>query len=188
MLCRRRFQLFFALAGALLVGCRHTVVAPTAPDEGTSSYKFIDPAPPPSKKTEIAINAPRPTTQSINAQPILPLATPMYPAAALAARAGMATVGVRIVVDAAGRVAEVHPSLAILSMPSPFAAEFQAAVEAAVRQWRFHPAELRQLELVRDPGGDFMRVASREKIEWAFDVEFTFSATGDVLTRLPATK
>ena len=30
-----------------------------------------------------------------------------------------------------------------------------------------------------------MRLASREKVEWAFDVEFTFNATGNVLTRLP---
>jgi hypothetical protein len=97
----------------------------------------------------------------------------------------MATVGVRIVVDATGRVADVRPSLAVIAVPSLLASEFQAAVEKAVTQWRFQPGEIRQLELVKDPDGDFQRVARREKIEWAFDVEFTFNATGDVLTRLP---
>ena len=97
----------------------------------------------------------------------------------------MATVGVRIVVDPAGRVAEVRPSLAIVSMPSPFAAEFRAAVEAAVTKWRFNPAEIRHLELEHAPEGDYQRVTERERIEWAFDVEFAFNTTGDVLTRLP---
>jgi hypothetical protein len=187
MKCLRSFFLL-ATVGAVLAACRHAAIAPTAPtpEEGTSAYKFIDPALPPSKKkNEASISAARPTTQTINAQPIMPLATPIYPLAALAARAGMATVGVRIIVDVDGRVAETQPSLAILSMPSMFAAEFREAVDAAVVQWRFHPAELRQLELVTDPGGDFMRVASREKVPWAFDVEFTFNATGNVLTRLP---
>ncbi len=183
-----RCSVVILCAPAILSGCRHTAVAPSAPDEGASSYRFLDPAPSPAKKKEASIGAPRPTMQAINAQPILPLAKPVYPPVALAAHAGMATVGVRLVVDTAGRVSEVRPSLAILSMPSPFAAEFRAAVEAAVAQWRFRPAEIRQLELVRDPGGDFNRVTSREKIEWAFDVEFTFNATGDVLTQLPTTK
>jgi TonB family protein len=124
--------------------------------------------------------------QAINAQPILPLAAPVYPPVALKARAGMATVGVRITVDPTGRVENVQPSLALVTIPAAFAAEFQAAVEEAVKQWRFRPAEFRQLELVKDPGGDFQRVVKRENVAWAFDVEFTFNVTGDVLTRLPA--
>jgi hypothetical protein len=182
----RFFQFFMivTLLGALLAGCRHATVAPAA-DEGTSSYKFVDPPPPPAKNGEFSIEESRPTMQAINAMPILPLAKPIYPATAFAAHAGMATVGLHLTVDATGKVSGVRPSLAILSMPSPFAAEFQAAVEAAVNQWRFRPAEIRHLERVKDPGGDFQRVASRETIEWAFDVEFTFNATGDVLTRLP---
>jgi hypothetical protein len=175
-----RFLLGLALVSALLSGCRHAM--PVAADEGTSSYRFVDPTPPPPAKGKISISEVQPPVQVINAEPLLPLATPVYPAVALAARA---TVGVRVIVDVTGRVAETRPSLAIVSLPSPFAAEFQAAVEAAVTQWRFRPAEIRHLELVKDPGGDFQRVASREKIEWAFDVEFAFNATGDVLTRLP---
>lgn len=189
MPCDRSTLGFVVLGvGVVLAGCRHAAVAPAAnASEGASSYRFIDHSPPPAKKKVEASTSgePPPSVQTLNAQPIMPLATPVYPAAALAARAGMATVGVRIVVDATGAVSEVRPSFAILSMPSPFAAEFREAVETAVTQWRFHPAEMRQLELVNDPGGDFKRVVKREKIAWAFDVEFAFKATGDVLTRLP---
>lgn len=180
---RIRLSLVFALVSAWLAGCRHAAVAPVS--EGTSSYKFVTPPPPPPKKKEISIDGPPPATQTLNAQPILPLATPVYPPAALAAHAGAATVGVRITVDATGRVSDIRPSLVSLTLPSPFAAEFQAAVEAAVAQWRFHPGELRYLELVKDPGGDFQRVTSREKVEWTFEVSFAFNAPGDVLMRLP---
>lgn len=181
---RPRLSLFVTPIGMLLSGCRHTAITP-GPDEGASSYRFLDPAPPPAKKGEVSIGAPRPTTQAINAQPILPLAKPIYPPAALAGHAGMATVGMRITVDTTGRAENVQPSLALVTIPAAFSTEFQAAVEDAVAQWRFRPAELLHAEWVSDPGGDYPRVTSREKIEWAFDVEFAFSATGDVLTRLP---
>jgi TonB family protein len=141
--------------------------------------------PPPGRKAKISVGQPLPPAQVITAQPIPPLAKPIYPAVALAARADAAFVGVRITVDAEGRVSDVRQSLASLTMPSPFAAEFRAAVEAAVTQWRFRPAELVHLELVKDSGGDFMRVTGREKIDWSFDVEFAFNRTGDVLTHLP---
>ncbi len=183
---RFRLSICWALTGTLLAGCRHTAVAPAAPDEGSSSYRFLTPDPASSKKAGVGIPGPQPLVQTINAQPILPLAVPVYPPVALKARAGMATVGVRITVDTAGRVENVQPSLALVTIPAAFSAEFQAAVEEAVKQWRFRPAEFRQLELVKDPGGDFQRVVKRENVAWAFDVEFTFNATGDVLTRLPA--
>jgi len=182
---RLRLSRFLALAALLPMGCRHTAVAPAASGEGTSSIRFVDPAPPPARKGETAIGAARPTMQAINAQPILPLAKPVYPPAALAAHAGWASVGVRLTVDETGRVSAVQPSLAVISLPTPYVAEFQAAVEAAVAQWRFRPAVLLHAEWVSDPGGDYPRVTSREKIEWTFDVEFTFNASGDVLTRLP---
>ena len=178
-------SLLFAIAGVMLAGCRHTAVASTSLDEGTSSYRFVDPTLPPTKKGGLGVSEKLPTEQVINAQPIMPLATPIYPPTALAAHAGLATIGVRITVDAAGRVADVRPSLASVTVPSSFGTEFRAAVDAAVAQWRFRPAEIRHLELVKDVGGDFQRVTAREKTEWAFDVEFAFTAMGDVLTRLP---
>ena len=87
-------------------------------------------------------------------------------------------------VGADGCVADMGASFATLSTPTPWVAEFRAAVEDAVKQWRFRPAEIRQLELVKADDGDYQRVARREKAEWTFDVEFTFSATGEVVSGL----
>ena len=109
------------------------------------------------------------------------LARPIYPPSALAQHAGAAMVGVRLTLDLEGRVASVAPSLAVLSSPGPFAAEFREAVETVVRQWCFRPAEIRHLEMVADPGGPYLHLASREPIEWMLDVQFRFSASGQVL-------
>ena len=49
-------------------------------------------------------------------------------------------------VDASGHVAEVRPSILTFSTPGPFAEEFRSAVEAALRQWRFVPAEVQETE------------------------------------------
>jgi outer membrane biosynthesis protein TonB len=146
--------------------------------EGTSSIKFVQPPPPsPAKDRGVAVRAER-NQEVYSADPILPLATPVYPVAALKAGAGEVIVGVRITVDADGRVSDVGTSLAALSTPSPFAAEFRAAVEVAVAQWRFRPGEVRHLETVHGPDGDYQRMTSRENVAGTFDVEFTFNATG----------
>src|SRR6185369_10500300 len=129
---RRILFPFLVLTGAWLTGCRHTAVS-SPPIEGTSTHKFLEPPPPPEKKVEGTPVAKLPTEQVINPSPILPLAEPIYPAAALAAHA---------TIDPAGRVSDVRESLLSLSMPSAFAAEFRAAVDAAVRQWRFRPGEV----------------------------------------------
>ena len=181
--CPRLFVLL-ALACAALAGCRHAAASPS-PGEGTSTHRFLEPPPPPEKKAPGTPVAKLPTEQILNPRPILPLAEPLYPAAALVAHAGLATVAVRVTIDTNGRVSDIRESLLNLSMPSPVAAEFRAAVDAAVRQWRFRPGEMIHLELVQHPDGDFPRLKSRENVEWAFDVEFTFRAGGDVLTRLP---
>ncbi len=62
---------------------------------------------------------------------IMPLTTPVYPARALAAKAGMMVVGVRVTVDKDGRVSDVAPSLLAVSNPTKFDAEFQAAVRGS---------------------------------------------------------
>jgi hypothetical protein len=182
---RFRLSLFFALVGAWLAGCQHAAVAPVA-DEGTSSFKFVEPPPPsPAKKAAVAVGAAQPADQVSHAQPIWPLAKPEYPATALAAHAGLATVGVCITVDTEGRVSDVGLSPFCLSTPSPFAAEFRASVEAAVARWRFRPAEIRHFEIVKHPDGDYLHLKSRETVEWKYDVSFTFNAKGDVLAGLP---
>jgi len=55
------------------------------------------------------------------------------------------------------------------------------AVEAAVRQWHFRPAQITQLEDAPLPGGgSYKRVTSRESTEAQFDLVFTFTETGKV--------
>ena len=180
MLCLLRVVtrvLLCAMGSASFSACRH---APARRTEGESSFRFVEPPAAPPPKAKISAGEAMPAVQTINAQPILPLTMPVYPPTALTARAGAVTIGVHLTVDAEGRVSDVRPSLMTLTMPSPFAAEFQAAAETAVAQWRFRPAEIRHLELVKDQGGDFQRVTGREKIEWTFDVEFAFRLSGDV--------
>ena len=176
---RLQIPLCLSLVGLMFAGCRHAAV--TSREEGTSSIRFVHPPPaPPAKNTGVAVREER-NQEVYRAEPILPLATPVYPPAALAARAGKVLVAVRITVDANGRVSDVGTSLAGMSTPTPFAADFRAAVEAAVAQWRFRPGEVRHLETVHDPDGDYQRMTSRENIAGTFDVEFTFNASGVVV-------
>lgn len=162
------------------VGCRH-VSAPEA--SGNSSYAFVYTLATNEVSTGGAGSGPpQPAAVPVQAEPIMPLATPVYPKAALAGRAGPARVGVHITVGTDGRVSDVRPSLATLTLPSPYAADFQAAVEAAVAQWRFHPGEVQHLEPAKAPDGtSYLRVARSEKVEWSFDVAFTFNGAGNVL-------
>ena len=95
-------------------------------------------------------------------------------------------VGVRITVDATGRVSEAGPSLAVPSTPGRFAPEFRAAVEAALARWHFIPAELRHLVPARSIAGkEIWNVTRTEPTDCAFDLSFVFSASGDVLASLP---
>ena len=104
-----------------------------------------------------------------DARPDLPLAVPIYPARALAAKAGRVIVGVRVIIDTTGQISSVAPSLRIFSTPGPFEDDFLEAVRAALRQWRFSPAYQERLE-----DDKF------EAIETYYDVAFTFTATGSV--------
>ncbi|MDI1250888.1 MAG: hypothetical protein PSV13_18635 [Lacunisphaera sp.] len=116
------------------------------------------------------------------ASPIQPLATPVYPPRALAAKAGRVTIGVKITVDAAGRVSDIGPSLRAVTIPSRFDEDFQAAVRAAVSQWRFRPALSYRIEHAPMPDGStYQRMIDRRRVETTFDLSFTFTATGAVL-------
>jgi TonB family protein len=113
------------------------------------------------------------------------LATPVYPSEALKGRSGRVTVGVSITVDAEGRVSAIGSSLATFSTPSPHGPAFRQAVETAVRQWRFHPAQLQQMETKKaSDGGDILVLKAVEPTDWTFDVAFTFTASGDVWSGL----
>jgi outer membrane biosynthesis protein TonB len=105
---------------------------------------------------------------------------PIYPARALQARAGAATVGVRVFVDADGKPTDIGPSLLVFSTPGPFARDFLESVKAAVSQWRFHPAEILHLERVEAPGISYDQVTPRDRTEAQLDLAFTFAASGKV--------
>ncbi|HVZ66402.1 MAG TPA: TonB family protein [Lacunisphaera sp.] len=153
------------------------------PGTGTSSFKVVEaPAAAPPKSTGKAAMQPTSRAQyrdaQIKGEPVLPV----YPARALAAKAGGAQVGVHIVIDAQGRVSDVRPSMvAVTIAPPEFAADFQRAVEAAVRQWRFVPARAQYIETVTGTGGfTYDRVARTEDVEAEVDLAFTFTPNGKV--------
>lgn len=167
--------------GALAAGCgRATAVVPARAD-GRGTFEFVRaPASP-----EAAAVKPAGQEATANEELIAPralgkLAEPVYPAAALAAGAGPVTMGMRVVVDAEGKVGEVGPSVRAWSTPTPWAAEFRAAIEAAVAQWRFHPAEVRHFTTVTNAQGTYRSVTGVEKTEWALHVTFSFRVSGGV--------
>lgn len=159
-------------------GCRHV---PEERWSGKSSYRIVRPPTPERRPTTSAeIEESRVRYRTEEAQAILPLKLPEYPAAALAAKAGAAIVGVRVVIGTDGRVLSVEPSAAVFSTPGPYAADFLAAVQVAVRQWRFRPAELQELHLAGEGSQSYWRAAKIEPTEAEFTIEFTFTASGQV--------
>lgn len=182
-LMTRRWIAVPGAAAALLVSCHH---APTALRfEGSSSFTIVEPpasAARPEAKSEA--NARQVAKTLLVARPIEPLAKPIYPPSALGRETLPVTVGVRIIVDAEGRVADVRMSPVLISTPTPRLEEFRAAVEAALAQWRFRPAELRRLAPITDAtGAPAWVLLSREKTDYGFDVSFVFQASGEVASR-----
>ncbi len=123
-------------------------------------------------------------------RPIGELELPDYPEKALKTRFGSVVVAVRVSLDATGLVAEIKDSPAGVSTGGRFAAEFRSAVEEAVRQWKFQPAEYRQYEDGKDMNGDgrpdYMILISAKPVPVYFDVRFDFSIVrgeGRVQTR-----
>lgn len=168
---------------ATFAGCRH---AAAPPDDGRSSFRFVTPPRASPRETGATLVQEKPRETVTPAEPILPLAVPVYPNIPRRARPPIATVGVRITIDPAGSVTDVRSSLLAFSTPGPHAAEFHEAVEAALAQWRFHPAEVHRVEPIKGPDrGDYLMVKGSEKIEWTFDLAFTFNASGDVLSGMP---
>ncbi len=118
----------------------------------------------------------------VNAEPILPLAAPVYPKSALAARLGNVTIAVKITVGTNGRVTSTDPSFVRITLPTRFKDDFDAAIEAALSQWRFEPAQLARL----DPqAADAPVVVGTEAAETSFDVVFTFTASGTSMASFP---
>jgi hypothetical protein len=145
-----------------------TVVRPTeVTNYGRSSIGFITDCP--AAREGMDFEPPR---------PIGALALPEYPATALQARAGSAVVVLRFVISVEGDVTEVGDSPKAASTVGPFAAQFRAAAEKAVRCWRFKPAEWQWVEpgkdLNCDGKPDYVRVLKRQRVSVYMDVRFDF--------------
>src|SRR6478736_5063340 len=167
-----------SLLGLALAGCKH---AP-APAEhtGRSTYTFVEqPAGPPPAVNKEAIE-PSSRSQWREATVKDPVVMPVYPKPALKAKAGRSIVGVRIVVDVTGRVADIRPSLLVFNTPGPFAGDFRDAVELALKQWQFRPARAEYYEIVHEGDATYNRVTRTETVETEFDLSFTFTEDGKV--------
>lgn len=163
-----------------LTGCRH---GPAPLAMGSSSFRVVEPPRPPPPVGAGKDIEPAKRAIFRDAEAIHPLVMPVYPPAALAARAGAATVGVRVAVDASGAVADVRSSmLAVTITPPEFAGAFREAVELAVRQWKFAPACVLYLERRTEGEFTYDLVTRTEMIEAEFDLAFTFTPSGKVAT------
>lgn len=180
-----RRVVFYFLHGAGLAavawaaGCRHAPVPVATRMEGRSAFEFV--RPPATQESGAAKGAAKPVEtkdEFVAPRAIGQLAEPVYPAVALAAGAGPVSLGLRLVVDTEGRVTDVSQSVLTFSTPTPWSAEFRAAAEAAVAQWRFRPAEVRHFTTVTNAQGTYRSMTDSEKTEWALHVAFTFNATG----------
>ena len=177
-------KILVALGVILLavVGCRHA--PPEPPGTGASSFKVVE-AQRNSPSQVIAGEVGEPSAAKYSedftqARPTPPFVLPAYPPKALKAKAGRVTIGVQVSIDAAGRVTDIGPSLLTFDTPGPFAADFIEAAKAAVRQWRFRPAEVLQMETANSGDFSYQRIARSTKTETKLDLAFTFTASGGV--------
>jgi hypothetical protein len=164
----------------LLAGCRHAT-----PDVGASAFTVVESGRTATDAKVIVgdVGEPKPMPYSQDYRPASPLKNqplPVYPERALRARAGAATVGVRVTVDATGKATEIGPSLLVYNTPGPFADDFLTAVTTTVRLWRFQPAEILSMEHVESPTASYNRIARTEKTEAQIDLAFTFTSRGGV--------
>jgi len=157
----------------LFVGCKHNVAIapPPEPARGESSFRVLVE---PSAGEKVSDNGwtlvpPTPTGQ---------LSLPVYPPKALERKYGAAAVAVRIIIDVDGRVTKITDSPRMVSTPGPIAADFRAAVEAAIQSWRFRPAEWQLFEAGKDLDGDgkpdYQKLYASEKVSAYVDVLFDF--------------
>lgn len=161
--------------------CHHHVTAPK-PDSGASSFRIVVPPAPANQATVLSLDEPVSTERFKDAEAILPLTLPIYPAKALAAKAGLVNVGVKISVDSDGHVTDLSPSLLTFSTPTRYASAFEEAVRVAVMTWHFHPAQHYYFEISPDESGVAKaKLLRKENTETFFDIAFTFTATGSVI-------
>ena len=104
---------------------------------------------------------------------------PAYPERPLKAKYGAAVVVVRVFLDADGQVIDIQDSPASPSTGGRYTADFISAVEDAVQQWKFEPAEYRLYEEGKDLNGDgkpdYMVLIASKPVPVHFDARFDFS-------------
>ncbi len=108
--------------------------------------------------------------------PAAPLSTrlPAYPAAALEGGGPSAVVAVRLMIDKGGAVYEVKDSPRLAPCVGPFAGEFRAAVEAAVKRWAFTAARIDTLGAPR-PDMPQRPLAATRYVPTYLDFAFRFT-------------
>jgi hypothetical protein len=104
---------------------------------------------------------------------------PAYPEQPLKAKYGAAIVVVRVFLDADGQVIDIKDSPTGPSTGGRYTAEFKSAVEEAVHQWKFQPAEYCQYQEGKDLNGDgkpdYMVLIASKPVPVHFDARFDFS-------------
>ena len=164
-----------------LLGCTHAPPRPPIPEtpspgRGQVGFEFIaDPKTAPPKVAD--------HQKLVAPSPIGKLVVPGYPPAPYAAHAAPASVVLRIVIGTDGHVLDVQDSPLMSSTPSPFAADFRAAAETAVRRWRFTSGRIDQYEDGPDLDGDGVPdstyLARSDNVRVYYDVRFDFEIVGD---------
>jgi hypothetical protein len=181
---RSAFVVLVSMYAIGFVGCRHAPLA-----VGSSAFHFVEPQTPKPAARDPVYTLPDDTPQTFvePAKPIEPLVSPTFPARALGSTAGPILVGVKLSVDSSGSVTEVQQSWKTFTSPSRYESDFRAAVEAAVRQWRFEPAQIQVIQRVQRAGRrDQYVVRHSDPTEWTFEVVFTFNDSGTVAASLGA--
>ena len=150
-------------------GCRHL------PDRGRSSYEFVKTARATAYRPVLVDDQPH--DLFLPARPLPPLALPAFPPRALAAHVGRTTLMLDLTIGPDGRVVGIVPALGGIPWLGPFAADFRAAAEATVAQWRFEPAQLRHVEPRKDDGTTVWSVTRTQPVEMTVEVAVTFTET-----------
>lgn len=167
------------LAVALLIslaidsGCR-------APLRGTGVFEILG-APAQAIPAPAADSAVQEETgvriEYVAAQARGPLATPVYPRAALAAGAGECVVYATLTVDESGKIRDVVPSLTRINLKNRFSGDFFNAARAAVMSWDLTPALYVYYQKGPDGAEKYVRT---EAVAVTVEIKFTFEASGKV--------
>ena len=178
----RRLRLASALSfSTLLAACMHTgATAPSQPSVPTPTP--APSSPPVAREGEVAVefladpDSPKPKLdESQEFTPASPRSTPLpeYPPEALAGGGPSAVVAVRLVLGR-GAAIEVKDSPKLARYTGPFASEFRAAVETAVRRWSFTSARIDTLGPARPDMPQRYLMATRY-VPTYLDFAFRFS-------------